>query len=376
MKVAFTSQPGRGHVNGLAALAQEFQRLGHEVACFGAPSVSAVFRAAGVPGFTVVPEPPGSDSEFALHFIKGLRLAAPRDRLPMIRSEMSIRLRAKCLATALLGTGALHGTDLLIHDATELAGWVTAERMHIPNMPFEVSAHWSVSDWNYACGEAICELRESVGLPCDDASPAHTIYRHGLLTNAPASFEAGEAIAGVQMTSPQFFDGDVSLNRSKRARSLGPHIFAAFGSVYRPDGRVYAAVLEALAGRWDIDAVGIDLPLISRVATFEYLPQSVSMQGCLAVLCHGGRSTVLTALSHGVPLVCAPLGSDNFIVAQAAADLGVGVEVPWVANVIAQSAAELIGSSEVRASVAQLAVEISRMPSLEEAVTNLDSRFG
>lgn len=63
------------------------------------------------------------------------------------------------------------------------------------------------------------------------------------------------------------------------------------------------------------------LQVIPRVPTLELMPYVD------AVVCHGGQGTVCEALAHGVPLVTAPIRTDQPIVAQQVAQAGAGVRL-------------------------------------------------
>ena len=62
MRVIFTSEPGMGHLTGLIDLASELLAQGHEPWAVGPPSIVTAFRAAGVPGLSVIDEPSTTDS--------------------------------------------------------------------------------------------------------------------------------------------------------------------------------------------------------------------------------------------------------------------------------------------------------------------------
>jgi UDP:flavonoid glycosyltransferase YjiC (YdhE family) len=45
------------------------------------------------------------------------------------------------------------------------------------------------------------------------------------------------------------------------------------------------------------------------------------------VITHAGHGTVMSALSHGIPMVCLPMVNDEPLVAERVASLGAGVSV-------------------------------------------------
>jgi UDP:flavonoid glycosyltransferase YjiC (YdhE family) len=88
-------------------------------------------------------------------------------------------------------------------------------------------------------------------------------------------------------------------------------------------------------------------------------------------VCHGGFGTTFGALSHGLPVVCAPLGADQTLNADAVAAAGAGVDlggsgVPSVADVTAAVRA-VVEEPSYRARAADLAAEIAAGASPDEA---------
>lgn len=63
--------------------------------------------------------------------------------------------------------------------------------------------------------------------------------------------------------------------------------------------------------------------VVTQVPTLELMPLLD------AVVCHGGQGTVCEALIHGVPLVIAPIRTDQPIVAEQVARAGAGLRVPF-----------------------------------------------
>ncbi len=63
--------------------------------------------------------------------------------------------------------------------------------------------------------------------------------------------------------------------------------------------------------------------VVDRVPILEVLPRLD------AVVCHGGMGTVTETLAHGLPLVVAPIRSDQPAVARQVVQAGAGVEVPF-----------------------------------------------
>ena len=71
-----------------------------------------------------------------------------------------------------------------------------------------------------------------------------------------------------------------------------------------------------------VDPDCIETPANARVVRF--VPHQALLPHASLVITHAGLGTVMTALSHGVPLVCVPMGRDQFFNARRVAQLGAG----------------------------------------------------
>jgi MGT family glycosyltransferase len=97
-------------------------------------------------------------------------------------------------------------------------------------------------------------------------------------------------------------------------------IFATLGTVSNQGAQdVFAAIIEGagkVAGTLVL-AVGADFdpavlgPQPAHIHVERYLPQSLVFHRCDMVITHGGSATLITALSHGLPLVVLPISADQ-----------------------------------------------------------------
>lgn len=112
-----------------------------------------------------------------------------------------------------------------------------------------------------------------------------------------------------------------------------PLVYATLGtSINQMDG-VFERIIAAAAGL-DVElvvTVGRDRdpeqlgPVPGNVHVTRYIPHSTIMPRATAAIIHGGFSTMLGALTHGVPFVCIPVNGDQPLNAQRAAELGVAL---------------------------------------------------
>ena len=376
MKVVVTSQPGMGHLNGLLALGRAMQAQGVEVWVAGAPSVVAHAARAGLRGTVVAPQPAGSDTPQNRALLA--RAETPEARLALLRSEVSIRHRARELLPGLSQFVADKRPDFIVRDSTELAGWVVAEAHGIPHVSFDVSAHWGVERWDESCGAAIRELRNAAGLSTGE-SPASTLYEFLHISNCPPSLlsEGDRLPTKTLSVRPEFFEGD-GTSWSPRWPLDEGHLYLAFGSVYLPPRAKYSRfVIECSKFRQTIAVVERPSMPSRHLLGARYIPQTPVMPGCGLVVCHGGRSTVLTALKHGVPVLCLPSGSDHYNVSHAALRAGGGHVTSWGSPMkeLLNGMRTAHSDAGLHASAHKLAVEIGHMDDIEAGSDFLRSHF-
>jgi MGT family glycosyltransferase len=115
-----------------------------------------------------------------------------------------------------------------------------------------------------------------------------------------------------------------------------PHVLVSLGTLNAAQGQRFLAVAaEALAGE-ALQAIIVappdlvDLPpSADNIIVVERVPQLRLLPAMDAVVSHGGHNTVCEALSHGLPLVLAPIRDDQPIVADQVVRAGAGLRVKF-----------------------------------------------
>ena len=143
-----------------------------------------------------------------------------------------------------------------------------------------------------------------------------------------------------------------------------------------------ALLVNFAAGMW---AAGIALRLRSiqagpfmQIPVFlalflapVYVPQSLLLPHCSAVICHGGPGTILNSLTQGLPLLILPQGADQYVMGERILAAGVGLRlVPADVNPssVRANVLALLEESYYRAGAHRLKREIAAMPGPEEVV--------
>lgn len=115
----------------------------------------------------------------------------------------------------------------------------------------------------------------------------------------------------------------------------GPLVVVAHSTSQMGQATVFKTVLEGLADLPirvlvttgpAVDPASLQLPPNSSVV--EYIPHERVLGDADLVVAHAGHGTTLTALAHGMPMVCLPMGRDQFFLAQRVEELGVGLQLP------------------------------------------------
>ncbi len=108
---------------------------------------------------------------------------------------------------------------------------------------------------------------------------------------------------------------------------------------------------------------------------FDWLSHPAVLPETDVVVTHGGLGTCAGALSHGVPLVCLPLGRDQHLNAARVEAVGAGITLPSAASPHAIAAALdlVLGDPTYRAAAHRVAVESRTSGGAPAAVEDLES---
>lgn len=107
----------------------------------------------------------------------------------------------------------------------------------------------------------------------------------------------------------------------------------------------------------------------------RYAPHADILPSASLVITHAGLGTTMAALGRGVPLLCTPMGRDQFFNAEQVRTLGAGLTLMPDASseVIAQTAAQILDEPSFASSAEQLAVSISAYGGAAKAVAVLEA---
>jgi UDP:flavonoid glycosyltransferase YjiC (YdhE family) len=161
-----------------------------------------------------------------------------------------------------------------------------------------------------------------------------------------------------------------------------PLVLVAFSSTFQNQGAVLERVMAAL-GALDLrglvtvgpalDGLGSHAP--ANVAVVASAPHAQIIPSASLVVSHCGHGTTLKALSHGVPLVCLPMGRDQVDNAARVVWHGAGVRLKpsASADAIRNAVAAVLGDERYRRAAQALAARLQEeSASSDPAIVELE----
>jgi MGT family glycosyltransferase len=150
-------------------------------------------------------------------------------------------------------------------------------------------------------------------------------------------------------------------------------VYVTLGTNTNSDVSMFRSVIDGLCDM-DVDVLvtigyGKDagsigsLPANAHVE--NYIPQSLLLPHCSAVVCHGGAGTTLNSLALGLPLLMVPQGADQYVISDLVVAAGAGLQLAPSDVRPATIRAAVITLLQVphqRASARRLQAEIAAMP--------------
>ena len=158
-----------------------------------------------------------------------------------------------------------------------------------------------------------------------------------------------------------------------------PTVYATLGTALTDAHGVFETIFDALSGE-DINVIAtfgrtdptLLGPLPDNVRIERYIPQTLILPLCDAVIVHGGYGSVMKAIRRGLPLVVVPMVAlDNRLNADRVASLGAGVtihpEERSSAAIIRDAVRAVLTEPSYREAARSVAVSVTTLPPLEEA---------
>ncbi len=381
MRLLFACQPIRSHLHSLVPVALQAQAMGHTVGVASGPWLEPLVRQLG---FDFLPC--GMDIDPADTALVGLPGQERLADAPMVVRQL-VGFAAGLgppFARDLLARGPAWRPDLIVREPVELGSVIAAERWQMPY----ASVMWAIYiNPRFLMREAFAGVCRDFGLDADtviEGFDRSLVIRYlpsswqiALSPDPPSTmaFRATPFDRSAEATAPAW----LSTARSRRT------ICVTLGVSFNRAPHVFRAIVEALDG---VDAraivtvgTGLDPALLgslpANVHVEGYVPHSVVLPHCDALVFHGGFNSLHGALWHGLPSVVVPQeGGDQEPTAQQVAELGLGLHVPGpVPRVDALRGAivRVLGEPSFTTTARGLQAEMLALPPLAAAVDRLET---
>jgi UDP:flavonoid glycosyltransferase YjiC (YdhE family) len=325
-RILFVTWDGAGNLVPTLALARRLAQRGHDVRMLGHRSIH---ERCGADGWRFVPfQHTAAHDSAAAHETDPSMLAreiwlngtVAQDVHEELAREPADLLIGDCMLWTALCAGQAAGvpTIALFHGAYALFRGGPFVDMLSRSLP------------------ALNAVRQELGLRAvDRLSDVHDACALSVVAT-PVEFEpdmprpanvrfAGPLLDGPALTTRM---DDLAIARDDDARPL---VVVSFSTSYQSQIPALQRILGTLAPLpvRVVATVGpaIDpatMPVAANVEVVRYVPHDRLLPHASLVITHAGLGTVMTTLAHGVPMLCVPLGRDQFFNASRVAALGVG----------------------------------------------------
>jgi UDP:flavonoid glycosyltransferase YjiC (YdhE family) len=343
---------GGGNVPPMLGIASELQRRGHQIRVLGHPGQGAVVESAGLEFVAYrrarpwSPNVTATGARFLLRFLFGVFTE------PGLGEDVRDEL-------------AREPVDLALIDSMTLAGLRAAQRAGVPTAVLMHTLHrYHTHAWSRGPIGIVAALRG---------------MRPGRLWNAAdrvlvATDSDLDPAAGRQLPANVRYTGVVQAPIPPSTPEEKPLVLVSLSTIFfEGQEATLQAVLDGLEGlpiRVVVTTGPVAPEALRAPAHFEvhrHLPHDDIMPSAALVVGHGGHSTTMRALAHGVPLLVLPMHRilDQPMIGKAVAAAGAGRVLPKTAS-----------AEEIRSAVRSLLQDPSYRRAAAAAGARLRSRNG
>ncbi|MGV9299279.1 glycosyltransferase [Amycolatopsis sp. NPDC003676] len=399
MKILFASAPGYGLTLPLIPVVWAARAAGHDVLLATSAEIAEVSARAGLP---VVDVFPGRDiwTDLLATVKDG---AAPDPDEPeeyrIARQHQGpFGLFTAAMTAGTIEAGRAFGADLVVYPSDHGTGALAAAALGVPALEVGNRISWSARDLSWRTEHAdfldsdlVTLMREKLGI--GDA-PVNVIARIDPRAPSMGGLRADEEPADERDGAPwwpmQFvpYNGGSVLPEWALRKPERPRVAVTLGTVVPAMSGISSlkVVLDALggmdvevilaSGTADVSELG-ELP--ENVRSVGYLPLSVFLPECSAIVHHGGSGTTAAPLFYGVPQLVLPSFADNPMSAERVVERGVGlshdpstVDVETLGKLVRQ----LLEEDSFAAAAAEVRKEIAGQPSPSDVIARAVAALG
>jgi len=332
--------PFAGHVNPTVSVGMQLMSRGHTVAWTGYESKVRPLLPAQA---TLLPLEEHFSPDFLDRLLQtGIHLHG-LEALKSVFQDRFIPL-ARAMYPALDAVAEAFQPDVLLSDFETFAGALVAQQRKLPWATSSCTSATVVSHLtippqiaSWVAG-LLSGLQQDLGLSCrfeNYFSPRLVlVYSTRELVGSEPPFPAHFQLVGPSISdrpSPAPFPWAA-------LQSDVPRVLVSLGSIYPKIGtRFYQEVFQAFAGERlqvilvarenDLDRLPHEVP--ENFIVRPHIPQMALLPHVQAVVSHAGHNTVVETLSHGLPMVLAPIRDDQPAVSQQVVNAGAGLRVKF-----------------------------------------------
>ena len=383
MRVLISSVSAYGHLQPLIPLAKALSDAGHEVVIAVGSDMCPRTEAAGFTAFNAGLSIEAAFARLAERFPdQSYNRLAPSEILDWYLPHLFGEVMAPAMLTDLEPLMQSWQPNVILHDTWELAGPIAAASAGIASISQTLGIRFNDRLID-AIATAVAPFWRQLGLEPD---PTAGLYRHLCLDITPLSFQPYEsphhrAVIHPLRPIPQPPIPGETLPKWIKHRRQVPLVYMTLGTNPGTNSNIsmFRSVIDGLSNL-DVDVlitIGFDKdttsigPLASNIHVEHYLPQSLLLPHCSAVICHGGAGTTLSSLAQGLPLLILPQGGDQYIIGDLVLATGAGLRLipaDVTPTTIRTSILTLLNQPSYRAQAHRLQCEIATMPVPEIAV--------
>jgi zeaxanthin glucosyltransferase len=407
------SAAGIGHVQPLAALAQELSARGHRVTFFAKPKAEARIREVGL-DFVPLGANNAKDQKRLAENHEGIwpQIASIRRDLARFTNDLDMLLDEGLEATERVGVNAL------VVDEFALTGSTIAQLLRVPYFVISTSvphrfgwrsarrmadnrgAHpWLAQVRSGLLEQSAFRMRGPISRALDrrrqaaGLGPVRRIQREfpclAHITQMPQCLDSRR----VRLPRDFYYAGPF-LQRATKANTGFPWeqldgrpvLYASLGTTRNVQPGIFRVIAGAcqaldvqlvigLGNRLEPDALG-RLPGGTVVA--QYAPQPELLKRACAVITHGGANTVFEALREGKPMVVIPLAFDQPALAARLQRLGIAEVLPancLSLRLVRQAVEKVLRESPYRDAAGKLQEQICGIHGAELAANIMERRL-
>jgi MGT family glycosyltransferase len=314
-------------------------------------------------------------------------------------TDVAIEEQLDLVLTSLAGVGTGEqlaaiaesvGADAVMVDCNLAAATAAAEALPMPSAVLFHSMYATFTDVWFAelwplLHESVNAARSAFGVPAAAGWPDVFAGQQLLLAAVPASFDAPVAAVPSTLRHHGFLVPEAAAVVGPPiapARDGEPTVLVSLSTTHLGQADLLERIVAGVGSR---DVRGLvttggqadprSLGAAGHVQCFDWLPHPAVLPETDVVVTHGGLGTCAGALSHGVPLVCLPLGRDQHLNAARVEAVGAGVSLPSDASphAIAEALDLVLGDPAYTAAARRIADESRAAGGATAAVTDLES---